>query len=153
MPPASNILLGFDVGRKKTGIAVGNLLTGGARPLATARGNGEQQLQIIAAHVREWQPGRMIVGLPTRGDGRAHAMTAASRRFAARLGGAFSLPVEFVDERLTSAAARRLNPPDLDAAAAAIILQDWLDAAGRLGADGRLVAAERLVADGRKNGE
>lgn len=127
MPPSS-IIFAFDVGRKKTGIAIGNLLTGGARPLATAHGDNAKQMQIIAQYIREWCPAKCIVGLPTRGDGRAYKMTKVSQDFASQVSREFSLPVEFVDERLTSVAARSQNATDIDAAAASIILQNWLDA-------------------------
>lgn len=129
--PSADLLLSFDFGRKKTGVAVGNLLTGGARPLGTARGGGEQQFAAIAAYIKEWQPARLVVGLPTHADGREHKTTAAARRFGKKLTAEFNLPVEFVDERLTSIAARDNKAADTDAAAAALILQDWLDAEKR----------------------
>lgn len=141
------ILLAFDVGRKKTGVAIGNLLTGLARPLAVARGGRSAQLAAIGEHIREWAPQKLVVGLPARLDGSAHAQTRLCRVFADILHRQFDLPVEFMDERLTTVAARSasVNPAcgsemsgtaDTDARAAGIILQDWLrrqqtDAAGQ----------------------
>ena len=122
-PERVNIILAFDVGRKKTGIAVGNLITNSARPLATVGGGFSQQLQDISVYVRDWRPARFIVGLPRRMDGGEHSMTKTSRRFALMLERRFHLPVLMSDERLTTAAVGDGN----DAAAAAVILQQWLD--------------------------
>ena len=122
------ILLGFDVGRKKTGVAVGNLLTDSARPLAIARGGRSAQLAAIAEYVREWRPHKFVVGLPLHLDGGEHSMTRFCRSFAEVLRRKFELPVEFADERLTTAAARAESGEkgEADAAAAGIILRDWL---------------------------
>lgn len=122
------ILLAFDVGRKKTGVAIGNLLTGDARPLAIARGGRTAQLAAIDAHVQEWHPQTLLVGLPLYLDGREHGMTRFCRVFADILRRRFNLPVEFADERLSTAAARTETTAGgaVDAVAAGIILRDWL---------------------------
>lgn len=122
------ILLAFDVGRKKTGVAVGNFLTGSARPLAVARGGRTAQLAAIGEHIREWNPGTLLVGLPRYLDGGEHGMTRFCRAFAGVLGRQFGLPVEFADERLTTVAARAETGirGEADAAAAGVILRDWL---------------------------
>ena len=131
-PKPAAIFLAFDVGRKKTGIAVGNAISGGARPLAVASGGRNAQLQAAAKHIEEWQPNGLVVGLPKNMDGTEHAMTRESKNFAAQLRRRFCLPVCFVDERLSSRAARAANKATagghgVDAAAAAVILQQWLD--------------------------
>lgn len=122
------ILLAFDVGRKKTGIAVGNRLTGDARPLAVARGGRDRQIAAIGECVREWNPQTLVVGLPRHLDGEAHAMTKFCRAFAEVLRRQFGLPVEFADERLTTFCARAETGTrgEVDAAAAGIILRDFL---------------------------
>lgn len=122
------ILLALDVGRKKTGVAIGNLLTGDARPLAIARGGRTAQLAAIGAHIREWRPDSLLVGLPLHLDGAEHGMTKFCRAFAELLRRQFGLPVEFADERLSTFAARSETGQrgEADADAAGIILRDWL---------------------------
>ena len=132
MPAArSEIILAFDVGSKKTGIAVGNHISGGARPLGIVCGAGQCQLEQIADYIREWAPGLLLVGLPMHMDGSSHSMTQRARRFADRLGQRFSLPVLLADERRSSMLARQRNSgakrEPVDDAAAAVILQHWLD--------------------------
>ncbi len=121
------ILLAFDVGRKKTGIAIGNTETGTARPLAVTRGGRERQAEDIAKHIHEWQPKQLIVGLPTHMDGREHRMTRFCQVFADMLKQRFSLPVSLVDERLSTITARAVGGGvNADSVSAAIVLQDWL---------------------------
>ena len=126
------ILLALDVGRKKTGVAVGNLHTGLARPLSAVRGGRTRQMREIGGYVREWAPQKLIVGLPRRMDGGEHAMTRFCRRFAKTAELQFNLPVEFADERQSTAAARAAGADknNVDAFAAGVILQDWLRGAG-----------------------
>jgi len=90
--------------------------------------------------VREWSPSRLLVGLPYNMDGTETSLTPTCRAFAAELERRCGLPVEFVDERLTSAAAtaelrearragaraRRVRREDIDAHAARLILETWL---------------------------
>ena len=90
----------------------------------------------IGALLAEWQPVLLLVGLPLNMDGSNSAMSARAQKFGRRLTARFHLPVEYVDERLSSFAAKsllreqghdgdyRANPAD--ALAAQIILQDWL---------------------------
>ncbi len=121
------ILLAFDVGRKKTGIAVGNLHTGLARPLSVARGGRTRQMEEIGAQVRAWAPQKLVVGLPRHMDGGEHSMTRFCRRFAKTAALQFNLPVEFSDERQSTATARAIGGREnADAVAAGVILQDWL---------------------------
>ena len=122
------VVLGFDIGHKKTGIAIGSLITGKARPLMTIRGGRSQQLQSAQEQVKTWQPSRLIVGLPRHMDGKEHATTKNVRVFASLLEKACTLPVSFCDERLSTDAAYREpdNKAGIDGVAACIILQDWL---------------------------
>ncbi|MBL8379698.1 MAG: Holliday junction resolvase RuvX [Burkholderiales bacterium] len=132
---SAEIVLGFDFGRTRVGIALGNTLTRAARPLGTIAAAGTaERFAAIAAYLRQWHPDRLVVGLPLDADGGDTPMTPHARRFGARLMGRFGLPVEFVDERHTSAVAEHAlkprGPADkaaIDAAAAALILQAWLD--------------------------
>lgn len=132
MPEAgSRTLLGFDHGKKKIGVAVGQTVTGTARALQSlpAR-DGQPDWDQVASLLAEWQPQALVVGRPLYLTGDTSATTAAAERFARRLHGRFGLPVHLMDERLSSQAAQRLAPgrdADIDAQSARIILQDWLD--------------------------
>lgn len=132
-------LLSFDYGRRRIGIAVGQTVTRSAGPLGTAR-NGEAGADwtAIGAYIEEWRPELLLVGLPFHADGSESDMTDEVRDFAASLG-RFGIPIETVDERFSSleaeavlrdqrAAGRRgrVRKPDVDAAAAVIIAQRWL---------------------------
>ena len=77
--------------------------------------------------MREWQPDALVVGVPFHPDGAPHANTQRAQRFARRLQGRTGLPVHEVDERYSTVAAQADGAHDLDAAAAAVILQQFLD--------------------------
>lgn len=133
-------LLAFDFGSKRIGVAVGETLLGQAHPLTVIHAEAnDQRFAAIARLVAEWQPARLVVGLPTHADGTPHEMTARCRNFAERLERRCQLPVDLVDERLTSLDAEaRLRETGrnaksaksvLDAVAAQLILQTWFDTA------------------------
>ena len=137
LPPSSSALLAFDFGEKYIGIAVGDAETGLAHALEhiAAEANAERFARIEAL-IAEWRPARLIVGLPLSMDGTEHDMTRRARRFARQLEGRFGLPVDFADERLSSAEAEDLlrergrggreHKHESHALAAQIILQDYL---------------------------
>ena len=133
------IVLAFDFGLKRIGVAIGESLLAHARPLTTiAAEANDARFAAIAKLIAEWQPVHVVVGLPSSMDGGEHAMSARCRRFAQQLAGRFGLPVSLVDERLSSnEAERRLSDAgvdwqarkqQVDACAAQIILQDYFDA-------------------------
>ena len=126
-PPRS--YLAFDFGTRRVGVATGNALTGTATPLTTLSAQGDALLPAIAALIDSWRPDALVVGVPLHPDGAAHANTARARRFARLLGARFGLPVHEVDERYTTTDAKRAGAPDLDAAAAAIVLEQHLASA------------------------
>lgn len=133
-------VLGFDVGSRLTGVAIGNLLTVSARPLGTvAMREGEADWQQLDLMRSTWQPDQLVVGLPLRADGSEQASSHAARHFATALHTRYALPVAFVDERDSSreaaqrfalaraaGARRRRDRAAIDADAAAIILERWL---------------------------
>ncbi len=132
-------VLAFDFGLKRIGVAIGETFLGQARPLATLTGDAnDMRFAAIARLIVEWQPARLVVGLPRALDGSEHQMTARCQRFAQQLEGRFGLPVSLIDERLSSTEAdARLSAAGLswqarkqqvDAVAAQIILQDYFDA-------------------------
>lgn len=131
-------LLAFDFGTRRIGVAVGEMMLGTARPLTTiAAEANEARFQAIGKLIAEWQPTRLLVGLPLSLEGESHDMTERCRRFARQLEGRFRLPVVMVDERLSSASADeqlraqgldwRERKAVVDAEAAAILLQDYFD--------------------------
>jgi putative Holliday junction resolvase len=135
----TDVVLAFDYGEKRIGVAIGNTLTRSARALKTiAHDTVDGRFAQIEALLREWQPARLVVGRPSHPDGAAHQMTARCERFARQLEGRFGVPVTLVDERYTSAiAARELRgaprraAEDVDSRAAALILESYFDADAR----------------------
>ncbi|MEO5843760.1 MAG: Holliday junction resolvase RuvX [Caldimonas sp.] len=120
--------LAFDFGARRVGVATGNSLTGTASPLTTLAAVGEARMVAIAALIDDWRPAALVVGVPFHPDGAAHANTERARRFGRQLGARFGLPVHEVDERYTTTDAKRAGAADLDAGAAAIILEQYLGA-------------------------
>lgn len=119
------VVLGFDFGTRRIGLALGNSVTRRARPLRVIDGaTSEARWKAIAAVIDEWRPAHFVVGLPRHPDGAEHAMTKQSQRFGRQLAGRYGLPVTFVDERYSSAVLERGSN---DADAAAVILQQWFD--------------------------
>jgi putative Holliday junction resolvase len=118
--------LGFDFGLRRVGVATGNTVTGTAQPLCTVASTGTARFDAIATLLAEWQPDALVVGVPFHPDGAAHENTVRARRFARQLEGRFGKPVFEVDERYTTTEARSLNARDVDAASAALILEQHL---------------------------
>lgn len=124
-----DIVLGFDFGVKRIGIAMGNTLTGQAQPLRViAAIDNDTRFKLIGELIAEWAPARLVVGEPRHPDGAEHDMTLRCRRFANQLHGRFNLPVELVDERYSSAVIASKRGERIDDKAAAIILQQYFDA-------------------------
>ena len=119
-------LLAFDFGTRRTGVAVGNSLLGRAQALKTIAADGDALFKAVASLIKEWQPDALVVGVPFHPDGAAHDNTRRAQRFARQLHGRFRLPVHEVDERYTTTEARSGGAADADAAAAAIILDQYL---------------------------
>jgi len=120
--------LAFDFGVRRVGVATGNSLTKTATPLTTVAVEGDARIAAIAALIAEWRPAALVVGVPRHPDGAPHANTERARRFGRQLHARFGLPVHEVDERYTTTDARRAGAVDLDAAAAAILLEQHLAA-------------------------
>ncbi|NBD19753.1 Holliday junction resolvase RuvX [Aquabacterium fontiphilum] len=120
--------LAFDFGLKRVGVATGNTLLGQARPLRTIAAEGDARFAAIGKLIEEWAPDALVVGVPFHPDGAEHENTVRARRFGRQLHGRFRLPVIEVDERYSTTEAQSAQARDLDAASAAIILQQHLDA-------------------------
>lgn len=132
-------VLGIDFGHKRIGLAVGQTLTGTANPLKVIQNNQDtlNQLQQI---ISEWNIEHIVIGLPLTMDGEEQTVTRQVRNFAGKLKHHSQLPVDFCDERLSSYEAERgfqqqraqktrkaKHKSNLDAEAAAIILQSWFN--------------------------
>ena len=121
-------ILGFDFGLKRIGVAVGNTLLRQAQPLTViSAATNDAKFSEIEALIREWQPARCVVGLPMHPDGAEHEMTVRCRRFANQLNGRFGVATALVDERYSSAVVVQTRGELIDAEAAAIILQQYLN--------------------------
>lgn len=142
MPATLNslqLVLGFDYGTKQIGVAVGQTLTQQARPLTTLKArDGIPNWDDIAALLKEWQPDALVIGLPLNMDGTPSDMSTRAEKFSRRLHGRYNLPVFTHDERLTTFAAkgelmhnpkhsRNYRQDPVDALAAALLLQGWLE--------------------------
>ena len=126
VPAQFQTFLAFDFGLKRTGVAVGNRMLRTATGHATIRAEGEARLAQAEQRVREWQPDALVVGVPYHPDGAPHDNTRRAQRFARQLHGRFRLPVHEVDERWSSTEAEGAGAADVDAASAAIILEQFL---------------------------
>lgn len=118
--------MALDFGLKRTGFAVGNRLMRTAQPQGTITAEGNSRFEKVAQQLKTWQPDALVVGVPFHPDGAAHENTVRARRFARQLHGRFNLPVFEVDERYTTTEARANGARDADAAAACIILEQFL---------------------------
>ncbi len=132
--------LAFDVGAKRTGVAVGNSLTMSARALTVIEHAGDSaDWARIDTLRKEWRPDVLVVGEPLTLEGEAQPATHRARAFAERLRKQFGLPVILVDERSSSkeadarfaksralGTARRRDAAMQDAIAAQVILERWL---------------------------
>jgi putative Holliday junction resolvase len=143
--PESGALLAIDYGTRKVGLAIGHRLTGSARPLEPIRYRQAEALYDgLIAVCKQWQPDRVIVGLPLDGAGEETQMSRDIRKFADELGKRIpAVHIEMHDERMSSqhaaagfaarrseGRARRSDASRLDSMAAAVILESWMNQHG-----------------------
>ena len=130
--------LGIDLGRARIGLALADDVLRAARPLkAVERRDETSDLGAIGTVAREYEVTQAVVGLPLNMDGTEGASARLARNFAPRLSSALGVPVDLFDERLSTFEAedrlrsRGISARDMkalvDAEAAAVILQGWLD--------------------------
>lgn len=139
------VVLGFDVGSKKTGVAVGQTFTHSARALQQLACHNGIPLDMgqIKALVATWRPHALIVGIPKKPDGTEQFATQCAYAFIAMLRDHVDLPIHQIDELLTTKSARsdlferggyrQLQKSDIDSYAAKLIVESWLNE--RLGLD------------------
>jgi putative holliday junction resolvase len=138
--PAPRIVLAFDYGQRRIGVASGDSVSRGASPLGSvAAGAGGVRWESIETLLHDYRPAVLVVGLPYNADGSESVSAERARRFAAELAQRYALPVELVDERYSSLEAqarlkderesglrrRRVTKSDVDAGAACVILERW----------------------------
>ena len=136
------IVMGFDFGTTRIGVAIGQELTATATPLATLKVHrGQPDWDGITRLIQEWQPVRLVVGVPRHADGTANAVTTTALRFGQQLQQRYRREVANIDERLSSheanallsvQAGRRPNRKRADglsvhAMAAMLILESWFN--------------------------
>lgn len=119
------------------GLAVSDALGFTAQPLAVIPARGKELWDALAQHIQRYDVQRFVLGLPKHLSGTEGAKAAGARRFGAELERRYGLPVEFIDERLSTVAASgalaeagldsREQRKTVDQVAAALILQTWLD--------------------------
>ncbi len=139
MPATPETILAFDFGLRRIGVAVGQQVTASANPLEVVR-NGAKGPDWAAIEnlVREWQPARIIVGMPLRADGSPAEIAQEIQTFISELA-RFGRPVETVDETFSSLEAEellkaeraaglrgRISKEMIDSAAATLIAERWL---------------------------
>lgn len=131
MPEPVKTVIGFDFGSHWIGIAVGQTLTRQASPLKAIRAEDWKSIEGL---LRQWQPQRLIVGLPLNSEGGAQEMTASAQRFGRRLEGRYGIKTDLVDERLTTREAYQIaisskrikTKMEIDSIAAVLITESWL---------------------------
>lgn len=133
----NDVVLAFDFGFSKIGVAVGNKVTLSVSPLGQiAARQGEPNWQAVDKLLADWGPSALVVGIPQTLDGKKQYTTKPARAFCKTLGERTGLPVYPVDERLTTVEARsqlfeaggyrKLKKTSVDSIAACLILEQWL---------------------------
>jgi putative Holliday junction resolvase len=141
-------VLAIDYGRRRLGLAISDPLGVAVRPLATwTRSNRRQDLARLRGLCREQEVSRIVIGWPLQLSGAQGDMASEAAGFADRIRKELGIPVELVDERLSSWEAEQILADDhaskgrspipkhrkLDEVAAAVILRDYLHGAGKGG--------------------
>lgn len=136
MYSAYKIMIAFDFGMKRIGMAIGQTITQTARPLTTLNAKaGKPDWNEVTKLMKKWQPDALVVGIPLNMDGTEQPISQAARAFAKYLKDQYNLPVFEMDERLTTKDARErlfteggykaLQNGQVDQVAAQLILQNW----------------------------
>ena len=124
----NNLVMSFDFGTKKIGIAVGQHITCTANPLTILSAkDGIPDWQQLERLIKEWQPVHFVVGLPLNMDDSPSEMSRLAEKFGRKLSGRYNIPHSTIDERLSSFEARgQVDTAELvDALAAKIILETY----------------------------
>lgn len=137
-PLGERTAIGLDFGKKYIGVAIGQEITGTASALGSVKAkDGIPQWESLEKYLAEWQPDYIIVGLPLNMDGSEQQLTKDAKKFGNRVFGRFGIPIEFKDERLTTASAkeqlfsrggyRNLKKDNIDAESAKLIIESYFE--------------------------
>jgi putative Holliday junction resolvase len=135
---SSGILIAFDFGFRRIGIASGNLRTRTASPLKTLTVRGKLPWKGLDQTIDEWHPQQLVVGLPS--SDLANEVATRAEEFIVALRDRYGLPVASVDESFTSRAAHselkaarqagilktRVRKGQIDSHAACLIAEQWM---------------------------
>lgn len=128
-------ILGFDHGGRRIGVAIVPDDTSFALPLTTIEGDQEEQWKQLETLMKTQSPRFVVVGLPYNMAGIEGDQAKIAREFGDELGQRFGVPVNFIDERMSSQQAAHSGATDIDASSAAIILDSFLAKTGTVGDD------------------
>ena len=132
----SKVILAFDFGLKHIGVAIGQEITNTAETFFSLKAkNGEPDWRKLDTLIKEWNPKLLVVGNPLNMDGSESEMKKKSDKFSNLINKRYNIPVELMDERLTTREAKdRLKTEednsissgrDTHQIAAQIILESW----------------------------
>ncbi len=135
----ARLILAFDFGTRRIGVAVGNELLGSARELEPLPAReGIPDWARVARLVEEWRPDLFVVGLPLTADGEEQEMSTRARKFGKRLYGRYGVPCEMVDERGSTREAKAIarargqrgswRDEGVDGISAVLIVERWFAA-------------------------
>ena len=131
----TKLIMGFDFGTKKIGVAIGQTVTATATPLSIIRvEKGVPAWCMLEKLINQWKPEHLVVGLPLNMDDSHSNMSRRALKFSSELENRFGIAVSNVDERLSTFEARQLyksgrtdsSQEELDDKVAALILESWL---------------------------
>lgn len=132
----SGRIMAFDFGLKRIGVAVGTRLTGTSQMLAPLSAkDGQPDWLIVEKLLKEWRPEKLLIGIPLAIDGSPLSVTPNAKKFMNRLHSRFGIPVQGIDERVTSKEARqqlfeyggykKLQQHSVDSLSAELMLQQY----------------------------
>lgn len=141
MPDTIKKFLAFDFGERRIGIALGITITGTASPIATVSyDNRDDMWRQLDPILEEWKPQLLVVGQPGLHDETPHVMAAPIRKFCNRLKDRYNLPLEMIEEHLSSSVAttrlvqqrqqgrrKRIDKREIDRQAALLLAESWLE--------------------------
>lgn len=149
MSSDTQLVLGFDFGTTRIGLAIGQSLTASATPIEPIRArDGMPDWETLDAVIAQWQPDTLVVGIPLNMDGTISEMARRARKFANRIQDRYQRACFLCDERLTTAEAKRIHldagggtnfkQESVDGIAAQLILEDWFNSPERIPSHTRL---------------
>jgi len=133
----ANVILGIDFGLSKIGIAIGQMITKTAQPIAILKASkGVPEWSVLQKLIDEWGVDTIVIGLPLNMDGTEQPITKKAKTFGEAIKKRFELPLYFSDERLTSVSAREFMHTHIkgqarfanaDGVSAKLIVESWMN--------------------------